>query len=57
MCVMVWRSFARVSLFVVALCVVLSGLFAKKKPPEKPVNISTATSAASVRNVWRKCAT
>jgi competence ComEA-like helix-hairpin-helix protein len=42
---MVWRSLARLSLFVAALCVVPSGLVAKKKPPEKPVNINTATSA------------
>jgi hypothetical protein len=43
-------AFARACLaFVAALCVAPSGLVAKKKPPEKPVNISTATSAESQR--------
>jgi comEA protein len=42
---MAWRSFARVLLVVCAACVFPSVIAAKKKPPEKPININTATSA------------
>jgi competence ComEA-like helix-hairpin-helix protein len=41
---MAWRSLARTSLFVLAICVIPFSLSAKKKPPEKPININAATS-------------
>jgi len=42
---MVWRLLARLSFLVCALCVLPFSLAAKKKPPEKPININAATSA------------
>jgi comEA protein len=38
------RSFARTLLVSLALCAISLGLAAKKKPPESPVNLNTATS-------------
>ena len=38
------RSIARVLLVSLALCAISLGLAAKKKPPEAPINLNTATS-------------
>jgi competence protein ComEA len=37
-------SFTRIALLFFALCLIAPGLLAKKKPPEAPVNLNTATS-------------
>ena len=42
---MAWRHCARIFLCVFLLCFFVSCVSAKKKPPAKPVNINTASSA------------
>lgn len=42
---MVWRNIARLSLLLVVFCLVASASPAKKKPPARPVNLNSATSA------------
>lgn len=42
---MVWRHIARLSLLFVLFCLVVSAAPAKKKPPARPVNLNSATSA------------
>jgi competence ComEA-like helix-hairpin-helix protein len=41
---MVRRSIARTLFVALALCAIPFGLAAKKKPPEAPINLNTATS-------------
>jgi len=41
---MAWRSLARLSFVLVALCAIPAVLAANKKPPAAPINLNTATS-------------
>jgi comEA protein len=41
---MTLRTLARFSVILLSLCAIASALAAKKKPPEAPVNLNTATS-------------
>jgi competence ComEA-like helix-hairpin-helix protein len=41
---MLRHCFARIALLLVALCAISPALVAKKKPPEAPINLNTATS-------------